>query len=115
MKLNTGIALMVACGAVLLASCAAQQGTVASGVAQSGDAAEPIDSEVLQEIKLNARNVPVAAVPKESEIVCERVAPTGSFIPKQRCQTREARRQETEQAQEWLRSDGSRGAISEVR
>ena len=98
----------------LLTACAAQQNSPRNASSQA-DLADQTDPQTLQEIRLNARNVPVAAVRQESEVVCERVAPTGSLIPRRRCMTREARRLETEQAQEWLRSDGTRGAISEVR
>lgn len=98
----------------LLGACAAQQNSPRNASSQA-NLADRTDPQTLQEIRLNARNVPVAAVRQESEVVCERVARTGSFIPRQRCMTREARRLETEQAQEWLRSDGTRGAISEVR
>ena len=98
----------------LLAACAAQQDTLPAAGEQA-NLADQTDPQTLQEIRLNARNVPVAAVRQESEVVCERVAPTGSHLPQRRCMTRKARRLETEQAQEWLRSDGSRGAISEVR
>ena len=99
----------------LLAACATQQEVSPATDAQQASAAEAADSETLQEIKLNAEQVSLARSPQETDIVCERVAPTGSLIPKRRCVTRAALREETEQAQEWLRSDGTRGSITEVR
>ena len=81
---------------------------------QANDAEAP-DAETLQEIRLNAEQVALQSQPQDSDVVCERVVPTGSLIPQRRCLTRAAMREETEQAQEWLRSDGSRGAITEVR
>ena len=81
---------------------------------QANDAEAP-DTETLQEIRLNAEQVALQRPPQDSDVVCERIAPTGSHIPQRRCVTRAALREETEQAQEWLRSDGTRGGITEVR
>ena len=109
------MALVAILGGGLLAACATQQEVSESANAQQASAAEAPDSETLQEIKLNAEQVSLARAPQESDVVCERVVPTGSLIPQRRCKTRAALREETEQAQEWLRSDGTRGAITEVR
>jgi len=114
-ELNRSMALVAILGSGLLAACAAQQDMSESTDAAQASAAEAPDSETLQEIKLNAEQVSLARPPQESDVVCERVAPTGSLIPKRRCVTRAAMREETEQAQEWLRSDGARGSITEVR
>ena len=113
--MNGIMALNAILGVALLAGCAAQQEMSESANAQQASAAEAPDSETLQEIKLNAEQVSLARAPQDSDVVCERVVPTGSLIPKRRCVTRQALRDETEQAQEWLRSDGTRGAITEVR
>ena len=110
MKKTTAIALVG-----LLTACAAQQET-ARNVRESAETADRPDPQTLEAIRLSARNVALAPpAPQDSDIVCERVTPTGSLIPQRRCLTREAQRQETEQAQEWLRSDGSQGAITEIR
>ena len=115
MELNRIMALVAMLGAGLLAACATQQELSESTNAQQASAAEAPDSETLQEIKLNAEQVSLALPAQESDVVCERVVPTGSLIPIERCVTRAALREETEQAQEWLRSDGTRGSITEVR
>ena len=106
------MALVAILGCGLLAACASQQ-EVADP--QQASAAEAPDAETLQEIRLNAEQVALAPEPQQSDVVCERIAPTGSHIPQRRCLSRAAIREETEQAQEWLRSDGTRGAITEVR
>ncbi len=113
--MNGIMALVAILGSSVLAACATQQEVSESADAQQASAAEASDSETLQEIKLNAEQVSLARAPQDSDVVCERVVPTGSLIPKRRCVTRAALREETEQAQEWLRSDGTRGAITEVR
>ena len=113
--MNRVMALAAILSAGLLAACATQQETSGSADAQQASAAEAPDSETLQEIRLNAEQVALTRPPQESDVVCERIAPTGSHIPQRRCLTRAALREETEQAQEWLRSDGTRGAITEVR
>ena len=109
------MALVAILGSGLLAACAAQQEMSESADAAQASAGEAPDSGTLQEIKLSAEQVSLAPAPQESDVVCERVVPTGSLIPKRRCVTRAALREETEQAQEWLRSGGTRGAITEVR
>ena len=114
-ELNRTMALAALLGSGLLAACAAQQDMSESADAQQANAAEAPDSETLQEIRLNAEQVALTRPPQDSDVVCERMAPTGSHIPQRRCVTRAALREETEQAQEWLRSDGTRGAITEVR
>ena len=115
MEVNRIMALVAILSAGLLAACAPQQDLPPATDAQQASAVEPPDSETLQEIRLNAEQVSLARPAQESDVVCERVAPTGSFIPKERCVTRAALREETEQAQEWLRSDGTRGSVTEVR
>ena len=113
--MNRVMALAAILSAGLLAACATQQEMSGSADAQQANAAEAPDSDTLQEIRLNAEQVALTRPPQESDVVCERVAPTGSHIPQRRCQTRAALREETEQAQEWLRSDGTRGGITEIR
>lgn len=108
MKMNGSIALLLISGAGLLGACATQQEAPAT-------AEEPIDPQALEEIRINAEPVALVAAPPESEVVCERVARTGSHLPTERCMTRSARRVETEEAQEWLRSNGQRGSLTEVR
>ncbi len=106
------MALVAILGCGLLTACASQQ---EAADPQQANAAEAPDAETLQEIRLNAEQVALAREPQESDVVCERVTPTGSHIPQRRCVSRAAMREESEQAQEWLRSDGTRGAITEVR
>ena len=115
MEVNRSMALVAVLGGSLLAACATQQEMSEGTDAAQASADEAPDSETLQEIKLNAEQVALTRPPQESDVVCERVAPTGSHIPQRRCVTRAALREETEQAQEWLRSDGTRGGITEVR
>ena len=115
MEMNRTMALVAILSGSLLAACAARQDMSESADAQQANSAEAPDSETLQEIRLNAEQVALTRPPQESDVVCERVAPTGSHIPQRRCVTRAALREETEQAQEWLRSDGTRGGITEVR
>ena len=113
MKKERSMVLVAFLFSALLAGCAGQQEV--SGNESSQANAEAPDAETLQEIRLNAEQVALQRPPQESDVVCERIAPTGSHIPQRRCVTRAALREETEQAQEWLRSDGTRGAITEVR
>ena len=114
MKKDRSMALFAVLLSALLAGCAGQQEVSGDAALQANDAEAP-DAETLQEIRLNAEQVALTRPPQESDVVCERVAPTGSHIPQRRCVTRAALREETEQAQEWLRSDGTRGGITEVR
>ena len=113
-KKDRSMALVAVLCSALLAGCAGQQEVSGNAALQANDAEAP-DDETLQEIRLNAEQVALTRPPQESDVVCERVVPTGSLIPQRRCVTRAAMREETEQAQEWLRSDGTRGAITEVR
>ena len=114
MKKDRSMALVAVLCSALLAGCAGQQEVSGNAVLQA-NAAEAPDAETLQEIRLNAEQVALQNQPQDSDVVCERTAPTGSHIPQRRCLTRAALREETEQAQEWLRSDGTRGGITEVR
>lgn len=113
--MNRTMALVAILGGSLLAACAAQQEMVESADTQQASSAEAPDSDTLQEIRLNAEQVALTRPPQESDVVCQRVAPTGSHIPQRRCVTRAALREEAEMAQEWLRSDGTRGGVTEVR
>lgn len=115
MEMNRTMALVAILSGSLLAACAARQDMPESADAQQANDAEAPDAETLQEIRLNAEQVALQRPPRDSDVVCERIAPTGSHIPQRRCVTRAALREETEQAQEWLRSDGTRGGITEVR
>ena len=115
MEMNRTMALVAILSGSLLAACAAQQELSESADTQQASSAEAPDSETLEEIRLNAEQVALTRPPQDSDVVCERIAPTGSHIPQRRCLSRAALREETEQAQEWLRSDGTRGAITEVR
>ena len=108
------MALIAVLYSALLAGCAGQPEVSGSASPQANDAAA-LDAETLREIRLNAERVALRHEPQDSDVVCERVIRTGSLIPQRRCLTRAALREETEQAQEWLRSDGTRGAITEVR
>ncbi|MCZ0951111.1 MAG: hypothetical protein OXU28_01010 [Chloroflexota bacterium] len=114
MKKDRSMALFAVLLSALLAGCAGQQEVSGDAALQANDAEAP-DAETLQEIRLNAEQVALQRPPQDSDVVCERIAPTGSHIPQRRCVTRAALREETEQAQEWLRSDGTRGGITEVR
>ncbi len=114
MKKDRSMALVAVLCSALLAGCAGQPEVPEDAALQAKDAEAP-DAETLQEIRLNAEQVALQSQPQNSDVVCERVVPTGSLIPQRRCMTRAAMREETEQAQEWLRSDGTRGAITEVR
>jgi len=113
-KKDRSMALFAVLLSALLAGCAGQQEVSGDAALQANDAEAP-DAETLQEIRLNAEQVALQRPPQDSDVVCERIAPTGSHIPQRRCVTRAALREETEQAQEWLRSDGTRGGITEVR
>ncbi len=115
MIVKPGSALLLILGAVVLASCAGQQETptVAEAFDEAGE--QVGDAQALEEIKINAKQVALAGVPPESEVVCERVARTGSHLPTRRCTTRQVQRAEREEAQEWLRSDGQRGSLTTVR
>ena len=114
MKKHRSMALVAVLFSALLAGCAGQQEVSGNAALQANDAEAP-DAETLQEIRLNAEQVALRRPPQDSNVVCERITPTGSHIPQRRCVTRAALREETEQAQEWLRSDGTRGAVTEVR
>ncbi len=114
-EMNRTTALATILVGCLMAACASQPEMSGSTDGPQASASEAPDSEQLEEIKQNAEQVSLARVPRGTDVVCERVVPTGSFIPERRCQTRTAMREETEAAQEWLRSDGTNGAISEVR
>ena len=109
------MALVTILGGGLLAACATQQEMPGSANVLQASAAEAPDAETVQEIKGNAQQVSLTDLPRDSEIVCQRITPTGSLIPKRRCMTRAALREVTEQAQEWLRSDGERGSVTEAR
>ena len=112
---------LISAGAVLasvflLAACAAQPESIMTAQlepVEPTEAAAQYDPEVLQEIKTNARTVAIAPQ-VESDVVCQRVTPTGSHISERRCYTRQALRRQSEEAQEWLRSGGLRGSVSEV-
>lgn len=115
MKANTGSSLLLIFGAFVLASCATQQDMPAVAEA-SDEAGEQVnDAQALEEVEINARQVNLAEVPSDSDVICERVAQTGSHLPKRVCTTRQTRRAETEEAQEWLRSGGERGSLTTVR
>ena len=111
MKLISAVAALAS--VFLLAACAAQPEPIVTAQLEPVDPSAQYDPEVLQEIKTNAKTVAIAPQ-LESEVVCQRVTPTGSHISERRCYSKQALRRQSEEAQEWLRSGGMRGSISEV-
>ena len=100
---------------ILLVACAAQP--------------EPTNTAQLQQVEVATQRLGQTADAKtvaltgtaartasatNSGVVCRRVRPTGSYISKRQCLTREDWQLQAEQAQEWMRTDGISGSVSEV-
>lgn len=61
----------------------------------------------------NVSEVPIRQEPTNGDrVVCENVVPTGSHIPRRRCNTQRQRDQQAADAQEWLRTGGERGSVT---
>ena len=61
----------------------------------------------------NVSEVPIRQQPTTGDrVVCNNVAPTGSHIPRRRCNTQRQRDQQAAEAQEWLLTGGERGSLT---
>ena len=114
MKLISTTALLVSI--VFLAACAAQREAPETAQLEPVEVAAQHDPQTLQEIKLNAETVALGQAPRDSdsEVVCRKETRPGSHISERRCYTRAALRQRTDEAQEWLRTGGAAGSLTEV-
>ena len=101
---------------VFLAACAAQREAPETAQPETVDVAAQHDPQTLQEIKLSAETVALepAGTNSDSELVCRQERRPGSHISERRCYTRAAVRRQAEEAQEWLRTGGTAGSITEV-
>jgi len=113
MKLISATALLA--GVILLAACAAQPTALEIAQSAQADAAAQFDPETLEEIRLSAETISLPRSLADSEVVCQRVQRVGSHMRRQVCLTRAEWRRQSEEAQEWMRSDGQQGAITEIR
>ena len=98
---------------MLITACVSNNPTVES----PQQAEVPADSQHLQEIALNVKSL--ALVPTENNVlasddrlVCTRERRTSSHIPTNRCRTKSQRRDESERAQEWMRTQGEFGSVN---
>ncbi|MFL2554634.1 MAG: hypothetical protein ACJ0S4_08065 [Candidatus Rariloculaceae bacterium] len=71
----------------------------------------------LQEITLNVKSLALApsannALASDDRLVCTRERRTSSHIPTNRCRTKAQRRDESERAQEWMRTQGEFGSVN---
>ena len=98
---------------VLILACTTQPQLPQLVESDSADLAEPLDPQLLREIRVTAKAVALSP-PMDSDVVCRRVTPTGSHLSKQRCDRRSSLRRQRQEAQEWLRSDGLDGSVSGV-
>ena len=106
----TGVLFM---SSVLILACTTQPQVPQLVESDSADLAEPLDPQLLREIRVTAKAVALSP-PMDSAVVCRRITPTGSHLSKQRCDRRSSLRRQREEAQEWLRSDGLDGSVSGV-
>jgi hypothetical protein len=61
----------------------------------------------------NVSEVPIRQRPATGDrVVCVDVAPTGSHIPRRRCNTQRQRDQQAAEAQEWMLTGGERGSLT---
>ncbi len=61
----------------------------------------------------NVNEVPIRQQPTTGDrVVCDYVAPTGSHIPRRRCNTQRQRDRVAAEAQEWLLTGGQRGSLT---
>ncbi len=61
----------------------------------------------------NVSEVPIRQQPTTGDrVVCDYVAPTGSHIPRRRCNTQRQRDRVAAEAQEWLLTGGQRGSLT---
>ena len=118
MKLISSTALLVSIGSLI--ACAAQQDAPETAESVSVGVAAELDPQTLQEIKLSAETVALAGAPtdsdgeSDSDLVCRNERRPGSHISERHCYTRAALRQRSDEAQEWLRTGGAAGSITEV-
>ena len=112
MKLIVAIALVA--GVVLLAACAAQPGIPEAVQLAQVDVAAQHAPEVLEEIRLNAETINLYRMPTDSDIVCQRAHRAGTHIRREICLTRAEWRRLSREAQEWMRTDGQQGSISQL-
>ena len=71
----------------------------------------------LQEITLNGKSLALVpsednALASDDRLVCTRERRTSSHIPTNRCRTKAQRRDESERAQEWMRTQGECGSVN---
>ena len=61
----------------------------------------------------NVSEVPIRQQPATGDrVVCVDAAPTGSHIPRRRCNTQRQRDQQAAEAQEWMLTGGERGSLT---
>ena len=61
----------------------------------------------------NVSEVPIRQRPTTGDrVVCDYAAPTGSHIPRRRCNTQRQRDQQAAEAQEWMLTGGERGSLT---
>lgn len=84
---------------LLLGACASQPELPADTLTYA--TASP-DAETLQEIRTNAKFIPVVPVAQADEVVCVKEAPPGSLIPVQRCYTQSQLAEEARRTREKL-------------
>ncbi len=61
----------------------------------------------------NVSEVQIRQQPNTGDrVVCDNVAPTGSHIPRRRCNTQRQRDQIAAEAQEWMLTEGRRGSVT---
>jgi hypothetical protein len=80
-------------------------------------AATTADPQKLEEIKLNVENIALvpsgqSRLPSDDRVVCIKENRTNSYLPSNRCRTKRQRSEESDRAQEWMRSGGEFGSVN---
>lgn len=92
----------VAAVLLLLGACAGQPKAPADTLTYT--TASP-DAETLQEIRTQAKPVPIAAAAEADEVICVRETPPGTLIPVRNCYTRSELREQARRTREWLNEE----------
>ena len=108
-----GVAGMLFVSSTLILACTTQPQLPQIVESDSADLAEPLDPQLLREIRVTAKAVALSP-PMDSDVVCQRITPTGSHLSKPPCDRSSSLRRQREEAQEGLRSDGLDGSVSGV-
>jgi len=109
-------AFIQVCLVAFFLGCASQPTPEPTQLAQASpeNSQAATDEESVEELRQNSQTVAISPGTPNDDVYCVMEKRTGSHMREERCYSRSAQQRVNREAQEWLRTGGQRGSISNI-